>query len=229
MLANNLMTDYQNYRGIIFDLDGTLLDTLDDIANAANATLSRNGFPEHPIEAYNYFVGDGVQTLIERILPEGNKTESTIRTCLGTMREEYINHLNVKTKPYEGILALLKELQGLGFRLSVLSNKPHELTVECVHHYFGKASFSPIVGQKPNVPKKPDPSAANQIVKDWNLKPSEVFYMGDTSTDMKTAKAAGLYPIGVTWGFRTEQELLDHGAQMIINHPLEFSAAIRKS
>lgn len=214
------------FRAVIFDLDGTLLDTLEDIANAANSVLRRHGFPTHPVDAYRYFVGDGVGKLIERVVPEDHRHPETLKQCLATMREEYVRHLNVTAKPYEGVPELLETLHSNQIKMAVLSNKPEDFTQKCITDFFNNDLFDPVIGQREEFPRKPDPAGALFIAKTWNLPPGEILYLGDTATDMQTALAANMHPVGASWGFRTEDELRSNGAREVIARPMELVSII---
>jgi phosphoglycolate phosphatase len=209
-------------RGVIFDLDGTLLDTLDDLADAANAALAHYGFPGHGTSAYKYFVGDGLSILIERILPEKNRTKAEISACMDIFLQMYGRLWDVKSKPYAGIPEMLQQLRAAGLQLGILSNKPHAFTQLCVQRYFGADTFAWIYGQREGTPKKPDPAGALEIAALMQLEPREIAYVGDTSTDMRTGNQAGMLTIGVLWGFRDRQELEDSKAHRIVTHPSEI-------
>ncbi|MHC4176443.1 MAG: HAD family hydrolase [Planctomycetota bacterium] len=209
-------------QAVIFDLDGTLLDTLEDLADSGNHTLARYGLPTHPVDAYRYFIGDGVGMLIRRMLPEGRRNEDTIGKVTKTYREEYGRRWNVKTKPYDGIGELLDALKAAKIKTAVLSNKPHELTEKCVGELLSRWTFDAALGHRDGIARKPDPAGALWIARQWRLAPSEIVYVGDTATDMETAVAAGMYPCGVLWGFRPAQELLTGGAKVLIERPIEL-------
>lgn len=211
-----------NYSAVIFDLDGTLLDTLDDLADSCNRVLDDAGLPRHPVDTYRYFVGDGLATLITRILPEGLRDEKHIEELGRAFRKDYSTNWKVKTKQYEGIDFMLTGLQDMSFSLNVLSNKPHEFTDLCIQDFFSSWSFDVILGQKAGMAKKPDPAGALEIAQTIKVSPAEVLYVGDTATDMQTAVAAGMYPVGALWGFRTEDELRKNGAQQLISDPREL-------
>jgi phosphoglycolate phosphatase len=216
------MDDLSRFRGIIFDLDGTLLDTLQDIGNAANNVLVRHGFPTHPISTYRCFVGDGVRMLLSRALPDEHRDEATLRACLETMQGEYLRNLNKTTRPYPGIPELLAELKQRSFLSAVLSNKPDEFTASCIKEYFGRDQFDPIIGLRSGRPRKPDPAGALEIAARWSTPPEDIAYLGDSGTDMETAKAAGMFPIGVLWGYRTKSELLAAGAKRLLKAPSDL-------
>jgi len=209
-------------RAVIFDLDGTLLDTLEDIGRAANRVLAANGCPEHPLVSYKYFVGDGAAVLFQRALPEGLGHGDLLERCLREFREDYGRTWNVATEPYPGIPELLDGLAGRGIRMSVFSNKPHAITEACVRGLLPDWSFDVVLGHKEGEPKKPDPSGALAIAGQTGVRPDEFLYLGDTGTDMDTAHRAGMRPIGALWGFRTREELEAHGAERLLEHPTEL-------
>jgi phosphoglycolate phosphatase len=209
------------YKAVLFDLDGTLLDTLEDIADAANRVLSARGLPVHPMDAYRFFVGEGVAMLISRALPEDKRDAETVRSCLEAYRADYGRHWNVKTRPYDGIAAMLDALTARGLKLAILSNKPHEFTQRCVREFLPNWSFDVVIGQRDGVPLKPDPAGALAIAHTLGIPPAACLYLGDTAVDIKTAIAAGMTPVGVLWGFRSAEELRQSGANILIEQPLE--------
>lgn len=210
------------FRGAIFDLDGTLLDTLADIGNAANAVLEHHGFPTHSLDEYRFFIGDGVRVLMERALPASAKDQHTLEACLETMRAEYKRHLNRTTMVYPGIPEMLEALRQRRLKLAVFSNKNDAFARGCVRDYFGSDAFDQVLGLRDGFPRKPDPAGALEIAEGWHLAPSEILYLGDTGTDMQTATSAGMFPIGVLWGFRERAELEQHGARWVLKHPSEL-------
>jgi len=209
------------YKAIIFDLDGTLLNTLDDLGNAMNRVLSGMGFPTHTIDEYRSFIGDGVEKLIKRALPEKNRNEITVHTCIEAFLEDYHKNWNVNTRPYEGIPALLDALKEQGLKAAVLSNKPDDTTNLCVNELLPRWRFDAVLGHRDGNPHKPDPAGALEISMRLNIPPEEFLYLGDSGVDMETATAAGMFPVGVLWGFRDAEELRKSGAQALISHPLE--------
>jgi phosphoglycolate phosphatase len=211
-----------NYSAVIFDLDGTLLDTLDDLGDSMNAVLASLGYPVHAMEGYKYFVGDGVENLVRRTLPEpvrGN--DELVRETVPRMRAEYARRWRDKTRLYDGVAELLDGLTGRGVRMAILSNKPHSAVLEVVDHFFKAWRFQVVFGARPEVPNKPDPASALEVCGILGLAPEKVLYLGDTNTDMQTANAAGMFPVGALWGFRTEAELLESGAGALVSHPRE--------
>ncbi len=204
---------------VLFDLDGTLLDTLDDIADSANRALVAQGFVDHPKDDFREFIGDGVQMLIRRALPEANRDDATVTRVVAAYRDEYARGWNVKTRPYEGISSLLHELTERKVHLAVLSNKPDEFTQLCVAHYLRSWPFRFVLGQGPEVPRKPDPTGARRIANGLGVTPSHCFLVGDSVADMATAKNAGMRPIGVGWGLQPAERLRQAGAEAIIDEP----------
>jgi phosphoglycolate phosphatase len=211
-----------NYSAVIFDLDGTLLDTLDDISAAANEAIAAEGFPPHSLSDYRRFIGDGVATLMTRALPPGAVNDLLVERCVDRFRVSYARLWRQATRPYDGIEELLSALHERGVPQAILSNKPHDATVRCVDHFFPGHPFASVFGQRASVPKKPHPQAAREIVEKLRLTPRQVVYVGDTSTDMQTAVAAELFAVGVLWGFREREELLASGAHAIIAQPREL-------
>ena len=208
------------YKAVIFDLDGTLLDTLEDIGDAVNRVLIERDFPAHTRDAYRYFVGDGSAMLVRRALPERARVEETIIECFEAFLEEYGKNWNEKTRPYDGIPELLDALTEKGLKLAVLSNKPHEFTKQCVSELLANWRFDAVLGQRDQIPKKPDPAGAMEVAERLHIPPEEFLFIGDSAVDIKTAIAAAMFPVGVLWGFRPE-ELKESGAQALINRPLE--------
>lgn len=211
-----------NIRAIFFDLDGTLLNTLEDLADSANAALEASGFPVHPVEAFRYFVGSGAITLITRALPPDKIEDKLVSTCYKRFREEYSRRWDMKTRPYAGIPELLDELQRRGIRMAILSNKPQAATEECVARFLSKWPFDPVHGHREGIPVKPDPVGALAMAKHLGLRPDEVLYLGDSDVDMQTAVRAGFFPAGALWGFRTEDELLGAGARTVLSRPADL-------
>jgi phosphoglycolate phosphatase len=210
------------YTAIIFDLDGTLLNTLDDIADAANSVLDDRGFPRHEPDAYRVFVGDGVKVLISRILPVDNRDSQTITECVQAFGKIYGRLWDQKTRPYDGVVDLLDQLSARGIPLSVLSNKPENFTQRCINKFLPRPHFEVILGDNGQIARKPDPEGALMIAAQLGIPTENFIFVGDTPIDMKTAAAAGMHPVGVGWGFRKAQELIDAGAKKIIDHPLQL-------
>jgi phosphoglycolate phosphatase len=207
---------------VLFDLDGTLLYTLKDIADSVNQALGYLGLPPHQLNAYKYFVGDGRQALAIRALPENQRDTATVGKLVDYIDNEYSKRWADNTLPYEGVADLLDALTAKRIRLAILSNKPHDITQIMVSKLLGKWQFEAVVGAQSSLPKKPDPSAALQIARRLNIPPPQFLYLGDSDIDMKTATAADMYPVGVLWGYRTAQELLTNGARKLIEQPADL-------
>ena len=209
-----------NFRAILFDLDGTLLDTLADLADAMNNALIEMGFPAHPPQAYCYFVGDGVRNESERALPQESRDPETIDRLTELARDNYTKCWYNKTRPYPHILQLLGELEKKGIPKVILSNKPHDFTKLLVDKYFSDFKFQIVRGKMDSFERKPDPASALDIAEKMNISPESFLYLGDTNTDMQTALNAGMYPVGALWGFRSEDELKNAGAKVLLKDPL---------
>lgn len=204
----------------IFDLDGTLLDTLEDLGDAMNAALAAQGFPAHPYDAYRYFVGNGLRKMALRALPaEVQEDDAIVEACMAHFREVYGAGWQRKTRPYAGVPALLDGLTLRGLPLGVLSNKPHEFTVQCVAALLPDWRFAAVQGVADGVPPKPDTTGARVMAERLGVPPERILYLGDTATDMETARGAGMYPVGALWGFRTAEELEAAGAARLCARP----------
>jgi phosphoglycolate phosphatase len=206
-------------KAVLFDLDGTLLDTLADLAGSMNRVLERANLPPHPVDAYRYFVGDGVVNLVRRALPTQQRTEASIQRFVQQMRQEYARRWDRKTRPYEGVCDLLDALAARGTKMAVLSNKPHDFTALCVRKLLPGGRFDFVQGVADGVPPKPDPTGARRVREALDVPAAEFVYLGDTNTDMKTAGAAGMLPVGALWGFRTAEELNESGAKVLLARP----------
>ena len=207
---------------IVFDLDGTLLNSLEDLADSANNVLEQHGFPTHPVDAYRYFVGDGVRKLIERILPQEERTDARIEQCRQEFVAYYKVHMEDKTSVYKGITELLTELKKRRLKVAVATNKVHIAVKPLMEKYFPGIQFDSMIGQREGVPVKPAPQIMYDILKETGCEPSETLHVGDTATDMQLAHNAGITPVGVLWGYRPLEELQEAGARYIIEHPLEL-------
>ena len=209
------------FKAVLFDLDGTLLDTIGDLTDSMNIALNHLSFPGHDAGACKMFVGDGVEMFAFRALPENSRSQAMVKKCASLMRREYKKRWAQKTRPYDGIPELLDELTNRNLKMSILSNKPDDATKEMVVEILSKWSFHPVAGAQVSVPKKPDPTLAIQISQELQVSPEGFIYLGDTGTDMRTARGAGMFAVGVLWGFRSAGELLDSGAQVLVDHPRE--------
>jgi phosphoglycolate phosphatase len=210
------------YKGILFDLDGTLADTLDDIAGSMNRVLLTHGYPVHQVDDYKLLVGRGLENLVAQSLPLHARQADTVRQCHQEMIRDYAQNCLVKTHLYEGIQNMLDSLIKKKVKLAVFSNKDEPITIQIVNQLLGDVQFLKIMGALPDFPKKPDPAGAIVISKLMNSSPEELIYMGDSDVDMITANRAGMFAVGVLWGFRSKEELLSNGAKALLNHPLEL-------
>jgi len=210
-----------DFRAVIFDMDGTLLDTLEDIADSMNAVLKEMGFPVHNIEAYKAFTGDGIVPLVERAFPPEFRDKETVQAGVEKMQKEYALHWSSKTRPYDGIPELLDELVQRKIQMTILSNKLDRFTKLAARKFLSAWSFVQVKGITPSIPKKPAPDGALLIARALGSSPEEFVYIGDTDVDMKTANAAGMFPVGALWGFRSREELIENGAKVVVETPLE--------
>ena len=217
-------------RGILFDLDGTLSDSLTSIAYSANSSLRKEGLSELPRENFRYYAGDGAKELVRRYLKDTKNIscsldpldEANLEHFYRSYMEEFSKYCMYEVKPYPGIPELLQALRQRGVKTAVLSNKPHAQTLDVVERLFGPGTFDMVQGQMEGIPKKPSPKGALHIAAAFSAEPWECLYAGDTNTDMQTGNAAGMFTVGVLWGFRDEKELLDNHAMALLRHPLEM-------
>lgn len=205
-------------RAVIFDLDGTLLDSLADIGGAMNDALQSRGWPTHPLGAYLRFVGEGVEMLARRAAPKG----TDVGPLVDEYRARYGERMERETKPYIGVAELLDALKERGVPMAVLSNKRDDFTVELVKRQLGRWPFVAVRGERKDVLRKPDPAAALELGKALGFPPEEIAFVGDTAIDVKTAVAAGMLPVAVLWGFRTREELVKAGAKHVLSTPGEL-------
>ena len=212
------------YKAVVFDMDGTQLHTLEDLADAKNPVLEARGLPVHPVDAYRFFVGSGARNLVLRTLPTDR--QDLAAECLQDFLKEYEANWKVKTRLYDGVAELLDALTARGIPMAVLTNKPQEFAELCMKAFLRAWDFALTLGQMPGVPVKPDPAGPRQVIRHLGVAPEEILYLGDTDVDMRTAVGAGMYPVGVTWGFRLAGELTAAGAATLIAHPLELLALL---
>ncbi len=217
------------FKAVLFDLDGTLLDTIDDLADSMNRVLIRHGFQTHGVEAYKYFVGNGMENMVKSALPEDRRDQGTVTQCGAEMEEEYFAHWADKTKVYDGVPALLNGLSARKIKMAILSNKPNNIARIMVDRFLKEWSFNIVFGARDSHPRKPDPTAAREMCKILELSPEQVLYAGDTDTDMVTARRANMFAVGVLWGFRTKDELINSGAQKIAEQPTELLKFFNRS
>lgn len=213
-------------RACIFDLDGTLIDSLDDLADAVNVALVAAGFPAHSVDAYRNFVGNGIETLIKRALPQDalhHLPPPEIQAIVQRMSRIYADNWHAKTRCYEGIPALVAHLHEQGLPLAVLSNKPHAFTCEIIDYFFPNKPFRHVYGARPGLPHKPDPTTALGLAAELALPPEQITFIGDSNVDMQTGLRAGMLPLGVCWGFRSQEELVSAGAAALARQPADIA------
>ncbi|NCC50648.1 MAG: HAD family hydrolase [Spartobacteria bacterium] len=207
---------------IIFDLDGTLLNTIEDLADAINHALGLLGLDlRHTPEACKQFVGHGVRVMVERALPPDRRDAATLNTCVNAVREEYARNWNRKTRLYHGIPELLDALTQTGMPMCILTNKPEANARQIADHYFARWPFAIVRGAREDTPLKPDPAASLDIADALGVTPAACLHVGDSAVDMRTARAAGMFAVGVTWGFRGREEIAAAGADAIIDDPAD--------
>lgn len=210
------------FKAVIFDLDGTLVNTLEDLADATNIFLRKLGCPEHDVQAYKYFVGNGIESLVKQVLPESRRKDEDLHRCVGLMKSEYAQRWTNKSRPYPGIAELIEGFISAGYQINILSNKSDEATRQIVAELLPGWRFNNVLGATAGIPKKPDPTAALNIAEQCGVAPGKTLFMGDTAIDMQTARACGMYSVGVLWGFRPAEELIHGGAQMLLSEPQDL-------
>lgn len=211
------------YKAAIFDLDGTLINSLEDLANSANVMLESYGFPTHPIDPYRYFVGNGSRKLIKRCLPkEKGADPDFVEEALARYKKIYAAHTQDKTRPYDGIPEMLAALKRMNIPMGICTNKHQSAAEDIVNAMFPSGMFVTVIGDQPGLPRKPDPKKVLRMAEEYGVKPEETAYFGDTSVDMDTAVNAGMLPVGVLWGFRPQEELIEHGAKVLLEKPSDL-------
>jgi phosphoglycolate phosphatase len=211
-----------HFKAVLFDMDGTLINSVDDIADAMNLVLMQNNFHVHAVNKYLNWIGDGLKNLVINALPQNYREDATINKCLEEMKVAYSEMWINKTHLYSGISEMLSSLRILNIKMAVLSNKHHKFTRIIADKLLAEWNFDVVMGYREGFPRKPDPTSALEISRQLKLDPSCILYLGDSATDMKTATNAGMYPVGVSWGYRSTDSLIESGAQKIIYHPLEL-------
>lgn len=219
----------KRFDGVIFDLDGTLIDSLEDIAHAANATLRQLGKPVCTLESFKTHVGDGVSVLFQRALPETKHNSELLAECMAIYQGHYDASWDLCTKPYPGILQTLHQAIDQGLALAVLSNKPDHFTKRCVDRFLPGVPFAHVLGHSEHFPRKPDPTSAKWIASKLSSDPARIAYVGDTNTDMQTATSASLFAIGVSWGFRSVEEIQAAGAKIVCYSAEELTQVLLQS
>ena len=216
------------YKAAIFDLDGTLIDSLADLADSANAMLKSYGFPTHPLDPYRYFVGNGSRKLMERCLPKEKAADPNfVDEALERYKDIYAKHTQDKTRPYKGIQEMLDKLMAMDIPMGICTNKHQSAAEAIVQAMFPAGTFRTVMGDRAGLPRKPDPKKVLMMAAEYGVKPAEVAYFGDTSVDMDTANNGGFLSIGVLWGFRPKEELIEHGAKVLLENPAELFEKVK--
>lgn len=210
-----------SFKAVIFDLDGTLLNTLEDLSDSVNLVLDMYEYPQHTLEEYRLIIGNGAKNLMEKSLPQGVSPE-LVDEALSIYKNTYREHFADKTRPYEGICDMLTELNKCKIKISVCSNKHNDAVVSLVNLLLPKDVFVCIQGDCDGIPRKPDPTSSFDMARKMGVSPKETVYVGDSMVDMLTAKNAGMLPVGVLWGFRGKEELVDNGASVLLENPSEL-------
>ena len=213
-------------KAVLFDLDGTLADSLLDLAASTNYAIGKFGFPAREVECYKYFAGDGMPKMIERALPPTDNGKETVAKILPVFLEYYSSHYCDNTKAYAGVPELITELKREGLFVAVVTNKAEDMALRVVYKLYGD-SFDLVIGKREGIPAKPDPAAALLAMNTLGVKPEECVFVGDSITDVKTGVNSGAFPVGVLWGFRERDELVRGGAKAIISTPKELLEIIR--
>lgn len=209
-------------KGVVFDLDGTLANSIEDIADSMNIVLSEKDFPTHDYDTYKTFVGKGIKSLVENALPDSERDEATLNACFNQMMSVYDDNCVVKTCLYPGIAELLTELQKKDIKIAIFSNKANELTQKVVKVLLADWPLEMVIGAGGDIPKKPDPKGALLISEKMGIAPDKLIYVGDSGVDMQTAENSGMYAAGVLWGFRDMEELLENGAKILVENPMDL-------
>lgn len=221
------MNNSPDFSAVIFDLDGTLLNTLEEIATSCNSALHRLGYPVHTVESYRRFVGNGASRLAWRALPHDRQTEENHERLLPLVLEELERHMNTLARPYQGVEEMLEEFVSAGKIISILSNKPEIFTRQTVARLLPEANFFSVRGGREDIPLKPAPDSALKLAADMGVTPEQTIFVGDSNVDMMTAVNADMLPVGVSWGFRGAEELREAGARLIVDRPEELNALLK--
>lgn len=210
------------FSAVVFDMDGTLLDTIADISYCLNSVLDKHGYPTHSLEACRQMVGFGMRVLIKKAVPEEAHDEAITEPLLKEMQACYARHWNEQSRPYDGIDTVLDTIDRLGLKKAVLSNKPDRFTRQCADELLASWKFDAVMGFREGIAPKPDPTGALLVAKELDVEPASILYVGDSGVDMQTANAAGMYPLGVTWGYRPAEDLVATGARKLVSTPEEI-------
>ena len=210
-------------KAFIFDLDGTLINSLEDLADAVNLMLVERGYPERPLSLFPQYIGEGVHKLVERAIPPEALENEDLPARIADYQRHYAATWKNKTRPYPGITDAIATLRARGLKTAVISNKPHRFTELCCEHFFAPGTFDAVLGARDGVPRKPHPQAAFEMAEMLRVRISDCTYVGDSGLDMEFANNAGMFALGVLWGFRSEEELRANGAQRLIRSAAELA------
>ncbi len=224
MTRVDMTSETSPLQAVFFDLDGTLIDSLADIAESVNLMLDEHGFPRRAPSLFNEYVGDGVIKLIQRAVPETVTDPAIIEACMAGYLKHYDQLWHDQTRPYPGIEEAIQTLRAKGLKVGVISNKPHHFTLLCCEHFFGAAAFDGVLGQRMEVPRKPDAAGALELAAMLGVDVHRCAYVGDSGVDMRFGVNAGMRRIGVRWGFRSEQELRENGAEILVSTAAQIVA-----
>ena len=214
-------------KAILFDLDGTVNDTVTDLAVSVNYALNKNGLPTHPVDAYKLFAGNGMRVMVQRAMPEGQKEGELFEQVVSDYAEYYALHSMDNTKPYDDVPELIDEIKKLGYKTAVVTNKPDVQAKPLIAQML-PGKFDVVIGQMDGVPAKPDPAMPLMAMKELGVTPDECVFVGDSGVDILTGLNSGAYPVGVLWGFRGREELLENGAKELISKPLELLDVLKQ-
>jgi len=209
-------------KAIFFDLDGTLINSLADLASAINRMLALKGYPQRELALFPKFIGEGMNKLVERALPENARDAATVADCLAEYMRQYDRCWHEQTEVYHGIHEVISAAQAKGLRIGCISNKGHHFTQLCCAHFFPQVTWDVVFGQREGVPRKPDPAAAHEAAALLGVTTADCAYVGDSGIDMEFAKRAGMLGVGVSWGFRSEAELMENGADKLFSRPAQL-------
>ena len=211
----------QKIKAVLFDLDGTINNTVNDIAASGNYALAKHGFPTHPADSFKLFAGSGTYIMLQRAMPEEHKNDGSVELIIDDYMAHYSVHSMDTTAPYDGIRELIDEIKARGYKMAVVTNKPDAVAKQLIEDMF-PGKFDAVIGQLDGMPVKPDPAMPLLAMKELGVKADECVFVGDSGVDIETGKNSGAYPIGVLWGFRGREELLECGAKELIEKPSEL-------
>lgn len=214
-------------KAVLFDLDGTVNDTVTDLAVSVNYALTKNGLPTHPVDSYKLFAGNGMRIMVQRAMPEGQKEGELYEQVVSDYAEYYALHSMDNTKPYDDVPELIDQIRAMGYKTAVVTNKPDVQAKPLIAEML-PGKFDVVIGQMDGIPSKPDPAMPLMAMEQLGVKPEECVFIGDSGVDILTGLNSGAYPVGVLWGFRGREELLENGAKELISKPLELIDILKR-